>query len=194
MVCCVGRVGLVVPASESEEREGNHMIEYFKKSYCLFFRASSSLASPFLLAVRLYWGWRFMQTGCGKLTDIGKVIHFFTDLGIPAPVLNAYFVSAVEFGGGLLLLLGLGSRLIALPLVIDMIVAYITADREALFSIISDPDKFTAAAPFTFLVASLVVLIFGAGWFSVDALVAGRMKERRMRPTGAEAPGSAVVA
>jgi hypothetical protein len=44
------------------------------------------------------------------------------------------------------------------------------------------------------LVASLVVLIFGAGWFSVDALVAGRMKERRMRPTGAEAPGSAVVA
>ena len=33
-----------------------------------------------------------------------------------------------------------------------MVVAYITADREALFSIISNPDKFTAAAPFTFLV------------------------------------------
>jgi putative oxidoreductase len=113
--------------------------------------------------------------------------------------LNAYFVSALEFGGGLLLLLGLGSRVIALPLVIDMIVAYITADREALFSIFSDPDRFTAAAPFTFLVASLVVLIFGAGWFSLDALVASyklaiRWKERRMRPTAAEAPGSAVVA
>jgi putative oxidoreductase len=157
-------------------------------------RASSSLASPFLLGVRLYWGWQFMQTGWGKLTDIGKVIHFFTDLGIPAPVLNAYFVSALEFGGGLLLLLGLGSRLIALPLVIDMVVAYITADREALFSVISDPDKFTAAAPFTFLVASLVVLIFGAGWFSLDALVASRIKGRRIRPTAAEAPGSAVVA
>jgi len=170
------------------------MIENFEKYYRLLNRASSSLASPFLLAVRLYWGWQFMQTGWGKLTDIGKVIHFFTDLGIPAPVLNAYFVSALEFGGGLLLLVGLGSRLIALPLVIDMVVAYITADREALFSIISDPDKFTAAAPFTFLVASLVVLIFGAGWFSFDALVAGRMKARRMRPTAAEAPGSAVVA
>jgi len=170
------------------------MIEHFEKYYRLLNRASSSLASPFLLAVRLYWGWQFMQTGWGKLTDIGKVIHFFTDLGIPAPVLNAYFVSALEFGGGLLLLLGLGSRLIALPLVIDMVVAYITADREALFSIISDPDKFTAAAPFTFLVASLVVLIFGAGLFSLDALVAGRRKERRMGPTGAEAPGSAVVA
>src|ERR1700733_3174252 len=189
MVSCVGRAGLVVPASESQEREGNQMIEYFEKCYRLLNRASSSLASPFLLAVRLYWGWQFMQTGWGKLTDIGKVIHFFTDLGIPAPVLNAYFVSALEFGGGLLLLLGLGSRLIALPLVIDMVVAHITADREALFSLLSPPHKFTPAAPFTFLVASLVVLIFGAGWFSLDALVAGRRKERRMRPTGVEAPG-----
>lgn len=75
-----------------------------------------------------------------------------------------------------------------------MVVAYITADREALFSIISNPDKFTAAAPFTFLVASLVVLIFGAGWFSLDALVVSRMKERRIRATAAEAPRSAVVA
>src|SRR5579863_2065523 len=194
MVCCVGRVGLVVPASESEEREGNHMIEYFEKYYRLLNRASSSLASPFLLAVRLYWGWQFMQTGWGKLTDIGKVIHFFTDLGIPAPVLNAYFVSALEFGGGLLLLVGLGSRLIALPLVIDMLVAYITADREALFSIISDPDKFTAAAPFTFLVASLLVLIFGPGQFSLDVLVTRLRNHRRIERTVAEAPGSAAVA
>src|SRR5579863_9366340 len=114
MVCCVGRVGLVVPASESEEREGNHMIEYFEKYYRLLNRASSSLQSPFLLAVRLYWGWQFMQTGWGKLTGIGKVVGFFTSLGIPAPALNAYFVSALEFGGGALLILGLGSRLIAL--------------------------------------------------------------------------------
>src|SRR5271169_4617994 len=167
----------------------------FIEKYCdLFVRALSSLQSPFLLAVRLYWGWQFMQAGWGKLNDIGKVVNFFTSLGIPAPALNAYFVSGLEFAGGLLLLLGLGSRLIALLLTLDMIVAYITADREALFSIISNPDKFTAAAPYTFLVASLVVLIFGAGWFSLDALVAGRRKERRIRPTAAEASGSAVVA
>ena len=86
-----------MPAGESQERKGNHMTEYFEKYYRLLNRASSSLASPFLLAVRLYWGWQFMQTGWGKLTDIGKVIHFFTDLGIPAPVLTfAYFVSALE--------------------------------------------------------------------------------------------------
>ena len=66
MVCCVGRVGLVVPASESQEREGNHMIEYFEKYYRLLNRASSSLASPFLLAVRLYWGWQFIANRLGK--------------------------------------------------------------------------------------------------------------------------------
>ncbi len=145
------------------------------KYYRLLIRVSSSLQSPFLLAVRLYWGWQFMQTGWGKLTDINKVIGFFTDLGIPAPALNAYFVSALEFGGGLLLILGLGSRLIALPLVIDMIVAYITADREALFSIISAPDKFSAAAPFTFLIASLIVLIVGPGKASIDGFLTGRL-------------------
>jgi putative oxidoreductase len=159
------------------------MMQLPEKYYRLLVRVSSSLQSPFLLAVRLYWGWQFMQTGWGKLSDINKVVGFFTDLGIPAPVLNAYFVSALEFGGGLLLILGLGSRLIALPLVTDMIVAYITADREALFSIISNPDKFTAAAPYTFLIASLIVLIFGPGKASVDAFLTGRVGHRQVQRT-----------
>jgi putative oxidoreductase len=157
------------------------MRKVLESYYGLLIRLGSSLQSPFLLAVRLYWGWQFTQAGWGKLTDIGKVIGFFTDLGIPAPALNAYFVSALEFGGGLLLFLGLGSRLIALPLVINMLVAYITADREALFSIFSNPDKFTAAAPYTFLIASMIVLIFGPGKFSADALLAGRMSDSQVR-------------
>ena len=83
------------------------MIQIIEKYYRLLIRASSSLESPFLLAVRLYWGWQFAQAGWGKLHDIGKVIGFFTHLGIPAPALNAYFVSALEFAGGLLLAVGL---------------------------------------------------------------------------------------
>jgi len=159
------------------------MMQLAEQYYRLLVRVSSSLQSPFLLAVRLYWGWQFMQTGWGKLSDINKVVGFFTDLGIPAPALNAYFVSALEFGGGLLLILGLGSRLIALPLVIDMIVAYITADREALFSVFSNPDKFTAAAPYTFLIASLIVLIFGPGKASVDAFLTGRVGRTQVQRT-----------
>jgi len=172
-----------MPASEVERKEVDSMMQLFEKYYRLLIRAGSSLQSPFLLAVRLYWGWQFMQTGWGKLSDIGKVVGFFSDLGIPAPALNAYFVSALEFGGGILLILGLGSRLIALPLAVDMAVAYITADREALLSIFSNPDKFTAAAPYTFLVASLIVLIFGPGKYSLDALLAARRGDRQVQST-----------
>jgi putative oxidoreductase len=133
--------------------------------------AAVSLQSPFLLLVRLYWGWQFMQTGWGKVNNIDKVVNFFTTLGIPFPALNAHFIAGLELAGGALLFLGLLSRPIALLLTANMLVAYITADREAFLSFLSDPDKFTAAAPFTFLVASLIVLLFGPGNLSVDSLL-----------------------
>ena len=57
-----------------------------------------------------------------------------------------------------------------------MVVAYFTADHEAFVSFFSDPDKFVGAAPCTFLCASLLILIFGPGRFSLDALL-----ERRFR-------------
>jgi putative oxidoreductase len=133
--------------------------------------AASSLQSPFLLLVRLYWGFQMMQTGWGKLHNLAKVTEFFTSLGIPLPGLNAPFIVGLEFLGGILIMLGLGSRLVALLLTCDMAVAFVTADRGALFSIFSDPDKFYAAAPYTFLVAFLIVLIFGPGRVSLDALL-----------------------
>jgi putative oxidoreductase len=149
------------------------------RAYSWFVRGANVGQSFFLLAVRLYWGWQFWQTGAGKLSDIHKVISYFADLGLPLPGFNAYFISILEYVGGILLVLGLGSRLIALPLTIDMIVAYIVGDREALGSIISDPDKFYAAAPYTFLIASFIILFFGPGWFSVDHVLAWFRKKRQ---------------
>jgi putative oxidoreductase len=102
------------------------------------------------------------------------------------PGATAVFISSLEFFGGILLAIGLFSHVISLMLTVNLIVAYITADREALFSIFSDPDKFMAAAPFTFLVASLLVLIFGAGKISLDSLL-----ERWIFPKDAsEAPAA----
>ena len=149
-----------------------------EKAYWLFVQAASSLRSVFLLAVRLYWGWQLFQTGWGKLHRLPQVVEFFGSLGIPAPWLNAHFVTGLELIGGILLALGLGARLIAVPLTIDMITAYITADREALMSIFSNPGKFYNADPFTFLMASLIVLIFGAGTLSLDHLLAHRWSKR----------------
>ncbi len=56
----------------------------------------------------------------------------------------------MEGFGGLLLMAGLGSRLVALALAFDMSIAYVTADPEALKSIFTDSDKFVQAAPFPF--------------------------------------------
>jgi putative oxidoreductase len=55
-----------------------------------------------------------------------------------------------------------------------MAVAYYVGDHDALLSFFSDPDKFYAAAPFTFLVASLIVLVFGPGKLALDALISKR--------------------
>jgi len=148
------------------------MTKIVEKLYRLLIAAASSLQSPFLLFVRLYWGWQLEQSGWGKLHNLDKVTEFFTSLGLPAPGLTAHFIASLEFVGGILLILGLASRLNALALTINMIMAYITADHDALMSIFSDPDKFYAAAPYTFLVASLLILIFGPGLFSVDAIIA----------------------
>jgi putative oxidoreductase len=147
--------------------------------YSWFLRAANTLQSPFLLAVRFYWGWQFFQTGRGKLSDISKVVDYFTTLGIPAPSLNAHFIALLETTGGILLILGLASRIIAVPLVVNMLVAYITADREALGSIFSEPEKFYGAAPYTFLFAALFILIFGPGRFSLDTLIGWYRKKHQ---------------
>ena len=142
-----------------------------QNAYSLLVHSANSLQSAFLLFVRLYWGWQFVVDGWGKLHHLTKVTEYFGSLGLPAPGPTALFVSILELVGGVLLALGLGSRLIALLLTCNMTVAYITGDREALLSIFSDPDKFSAAAPFTYLMASLIVLIFGPGRYSLDRLI-----------------------
>jgi putative oxidoreductase len=145
-----------------------------RRLYAWAVRAASTLQSPFLLFVRVYWGLQLAQNGWGKLHNLAHVTEFFSSLGLPAPGFTATFVASVEFIGGLLLAIGLFSRFVGLILAIDMLMAYITADREALFSIISDPDKFTAAAPYTILFAALLILIFGPGKLSLDTFLLRR--------------------
>jgi putative oxidoreductase len=140
------------------------------------------LKSPFLLFVRLYWGLQLMHNGWGKLHHLAEVTDFFTSLHLPMPGATAVFISCLEFFGGILLASGLCSRIIALMMTVNLIVAYITADNEALRAIFSDPDKFMAAAPFTFLMASLIVLIFGPGLFCLDEVLSRLLGWRQTTP------------
>jgi putative oxidoreductase len=149
------------------------------KFHAAFVTAVSHLQSPLLLLVRLYWGWQLTTNGWAKLHNLSHVAEFFASLGLPAPHFTAAFVSTVECVGGILLAVGLLSRITGLVLTIDMFMAYITADRAALTSIISDPGKFYNADPYTFLFAALLVLIFGPGKLSLDTLIERRMRQQR---------------
>jgi putative oxidoreductase len=136
-----------------------------------FFHVVEYLQSPFLLFVRLYWGWQLAQSGWGKLHNLPNVTDFFASLNLPFPVQTALAISGLELFGGIFLAVGLLSRTTALVLTINMFMAYVTADREALLSIFSDPDKFYAAAPYTFLFACVIVLLFGPGKIALDTLL-----------------------
>ena len=139
--------------------------------YCLWVNVISCLQSPLLLAMRLYWGWQFFQTGKGKLMNLDRTTGFFEGLHIPLPHLNAIMAGSTECFGGLLLLLGLGSRVFTIPLIFTMCIAYATAETDALHAIFSDPDKFVSAAPFEFMLTAVIVLVFGPGKFSLDWLI-----------------------
>jgi putative oxidoreductase len=147
------------------------LISQVQSLYGWFVKTVSSLQSPFLLVVRLYWGWQLSLNGWGKLHNLPHVTEFFASLGLPAPGPTAAFVSTVEFVGGILLAVGLLSRIASLAIAIDMFTAYATADRPALLSFFSDPGKFYVADPYTFLFAALLILIFGPGKLSLDTWI-----------------------
>ncbi len=161
----------------------SHLFHRIRQLHDHFFYLVEYLRSPFLLFVRLYWGWQLAQSGWGKLHNLPNVTDFFASLNLPFPGQTALAISCVEFFGGIFFALGLLSRTTALILTVNMFMAYLTADREALLSIFSDPDKFYAAAPYTFLVASVIVLLFGPGKIALDSLLRSSAAGPALRET-----------
>lgn len=140
-------------------------------------RGLNHLQSPLLLVLRLYWGWQFFVTGKGKLTNLGKVTEFFASLNIPVPHLNAILAGCTECFGGILLLVGLGSRIITVPMIFTMCIAFLTAHLDITKHIFQNPDAFVTAPPFLFMLCCVIVLVFGPGVFSIDHLLRRRPKE-----------------
>jgi putative oxidoreductase len=145
--------------------------QFIRRPCELLIAGANYLQAPLLLFLRVYFFWQLFLSGKGKLLNIERTAEFFGSLNIPLPVVSAYIAGATECFGGLLLIVGLCSRLVAIPVAFTMLVAYVTADYEAFTSIFSDPDKFVAAAPFPFLLVALLILAFGPGAFSIDALI-----------------------
>lgn len=154
----------------------------FKSIWNGFKWLGDSLQSPLLLVLRLYWGYQFAVTGYGKLLNLGGVSEYFQSLGIPFPYLNALLAGSTEFIGGTLLFVGLFSRIIPIPLLGVMLVAYITTASDSLISLFLqfNPEPFFRETPFLFAYATLLVFCFGPGKISVDYWFTGAYKNKEM--------------
>jgi putative oxidoreductase len=105
-----------------------------------------------------------MSTGWGKVHNLEKVTHFFVELGIPMPGLNAVVVGYSELICGSLLVVGLATRLATIPLIVSMIVAILTAKRgdlHGLFDLVGFDE-------FTYMCVLLMIAILGPGSASLD--------------------------
>jgi putative oxidoreductase len=163
----------MIEKERNRKRTMQKIVDLVKSLYQWFVSLADSAQSLLLLLIRLYWGWQFAQDGWGKLTHLDRVTQFFTTLGLPAPGMTALMIAQVEFAGGIFLVLGLGSRLISLALFINMTMAYLSVsdDRVNFSHILSKPDDFYGATPFTYWFAALLILIFGPGFFAADTLI-----------------------
>lgn len=139
------------------------------------YRLMDSVCTPLAqLAARIVFGQAFLIAGWGKLSNIDGAIQNFERLGIPAANLQAPFVGTVEFVGGLLLLLGLGTRISATFLASTMVVAVLTAHSGDFAGVLTLDKDLTDITPLPFLVAMLWLMAKGAGKLSVDQLLASR--------------------
>ena len=116
------------------------------------------------LFARLVVGEVFMTTGWIKLNNLPQMIENFTGWGIPFPRLTTPFVSVVELAGGVLLLLGLYTRLAAIPLAIVMIVAIATV----LWPDVDSLDTLLGLSESAYLAIFLWLAAAGPGLVSLD--------------------------
>jgi len=125
-----------------------------------------------LLLVRVALGMVFVAHGWQKLAvnGVSGVATGFEQMGFPLPMLNAVIITAVEFGGGLLLIAGAGTRLVAALLAFAMLVATVVVHGSGGFFL---PTGYEFAL--TLMLVSLALTQTGAGRYSVDARLGARI-------------------
>lgn len=155
-------------------------------------RAADLLVFLPALLTRLVIGQAFFLTGRGKLQNFDGTVTFFANLGIPMPELNAAFVSRLEYYGGMLLIVGLLTRLVAALLGSTMIVALMTADKEAFLNALMGAGEagLTDVTPVPYGMFLLWLLFSGPGVVSLDAPLAKALGLRKGPEQAAAAPAA----
>src|ERR1700747_3100040 len=119
------------------------------------------------LLIRLFVGYFFMETGWAKLHNLDGFARRFAGWGIPWPHFNATLSAYTEFIGGLLTIFGIGTRLVSIPMIINMLVAILKVNLMHVNTL----DGFVELDEPLYALAYLWLLISGPGWVSVDNLI-----------------------
>lgn len=167
-------------------------IDSLRRARALALKLAASLAFLAPLLTRLVIGQAYHQTGSGKIENFANTVSFFGELGIPMPQANAFFVSRLEFWGGLLLALGLATRLVAAALASTMVVALATADRATFLDALKGTGEagLTDVASFVYLLFLAWLALYGPGPLSLDALVARWLERKAGAPRPAAPPAA----
>jgi putative oxidoreductase len=123
-----------------------------------------------LLLFRLVLAYGFYGPAMKKLDNIAGIAAWFESMNIIYPTLNAYAVTATESLGVVLLALGLGTRLITVPLMVIMVVAITTVHWSNGF----DAANHGFEIPLYYLLILFSLFVRGPGCLSLDAWACGR--------------------
>lgn len=122
------------------------------------------------LVARLVVGEVFLVAGWGKLNNLPQMVENFAGWGIPFPQFTTPFVSLVEFVGGLLLILGLYTRIAAAPLAVVMVVAIATV----LWPDVDSLDTLLGLSETAYFAIFVWLAAAGAGTVSLDHVLLKR--------------------
>ena len=123
------------------------------------------------LVVRLFFGYFWLETGWAKLHNLDAFTERFIGWGIPFPAFSASLSAGMEFVGGGLIMIGLLTRLTAIPMIINMVVAIALVVIKNVGSF----DDFVELDEFMYILIFFWLLMTGPGKVSVDTLISRRL-------------------
>ena len=120
------------------------------------------------LVVRLVFGYFWLETGIAKVQNLDGFTQRFVGWHIPYPAFNAGLSAWTELLGGLLIMLGLFTRIVCIPMIINMAVAVTLVVSANLMGL----DDYVEADEVVYSLIFFWLLIAGPGKASLDTLVA----------------------
>jgi putative oxidoreductase len=149
------------------------------------------------LVIRLMAGGVFLSEGLLKFAFVNQGVGRFTKLGMPMPGVLAPAIALLEIGGGMLLMTGLGTRLISAPFIVEMIVAILSTKISLYFgtSPLAKPPVppivgwwavlHESRSDYAQLLSCVFLLASGPGPWSLDAVL---QRARNLRRVGQQRP------